>query len=459
MGTLLKKKKDIRKKMKRLTPPQVLVIFFFLLILSGALLLMLPISSVQQGSMNFVDALFTSTSAVCVTGLVVVDTGTKFTYFGKTIIMLLIQFGGLGIMTFASIIYVFLRRRMSVANMLVMKEALNQESMSYLTNTVSNIVKMTFCIEAVGAFLFSFRYIPMYGPAKGGFFSAFHAVSAFCNAGFDINSGNFTSIMEFVGDPLIVLTTSGLIILGGIGFAVIHELKNYRKNKKLSLQVRVVVGMTLFLLIGGAVGFYLLEMNNPQTIGDPGMSFGTKVLGAFFQSVTTRTAGFNTIDQGAMTLSSKLLSMVLMFIGASPASTGGGIKTTTFCIILMACMSIIKGDNNVEFKYRRISIELVVKAFVICTISFMLVMLCSTMIMLFDSGLSFDAILFESFSAFGTVGLSVGITPTLSTASRIVLILTMYAGRVGPLTLTMALAGTRDKKRLVKNVESSMMIG
>ena len=190
------------------------------------------------------------------------------------------------------------------------------------------------------------------------------------------------------------------------------------------------------------------------------MSMGTKVLAALFQSVTTRTAGFNTIDQGAMTLPSKLLSMVLMFVGASPASTGGGIKTTTFCIMLMACASIIKGSGeNIQFKYRRISVVLAIKAFVICTISFMFVLLCSSMIMIFEQGLTFDAILFEAFSAFGTVGLSVGITPGLSVASRIILIITMFAGRVGPLTLTMALAGTRQKKRLVKNVEASMMIG
>lgn len=452
-------KKDIRKK-NRLTPSQVLVIFFFLLITAGGLLLALPAATVEEGSLGLVNAFFTSTSAVCVTGLVVVDTGTTFTLFGKIVIMMLIQFGGLGIMTFASVIYVFLRRKMSVSNMLLMREALNQDSMSYLSNTVANIIKMTVIIECAGALLLSFRFIPMYGALKGGFFSIFHAVSAFCNAGFDINSGNFSSITEFVGDPLIVLTISGLIILGGTGFAVIHEIKTFKKNKKLSLQARVVVGMTLFLIVAGTVGFFAFEANNSKTIGDPNMSMGTKVLAALFQSVTTRTAGFNTIDQGAMTLPSKLLSMVLMFVGASPASTGGGIKTTTFCIMLMACASIIKGSGeNIQFKYRRISVVLAIKAFVICTISFMFVLLCSSMIMIFEQGLTFDAILFEAFSAFGTVGLSVGITPGLSVASRIILIITMFAGRVGPLTLTMALAGTRQKKRLVKNVEASMMIG
>ncbi|MBQ9624516.1 MAG: Trk family potassium uptake protein, partial [Clostridia bacterium] len=211
------------KKRYRLTPPQVLAIFFFVIIISGALLLMLPQATVQSGSLNFIDALFTSTSAVCVTGLVVVDTGTAFTTLGKVIVIALIQCGGLGIMTFASIVYVFLRRKMSMANMLVMREALNQNSMSYLSKTVLWIIQMTVAIEAAGAFLLSFRFIPMYGALKGTFYSVFHSISAFCNAGFDINSGQFTSIMEFVGDPLVVLTISALIILGGTGFAVIHE--------------------------------------------------------------------------------------------------------------------------------------------------------------------------------------------------------------------------------------------
>lgn len=446
------------KRMTSMTPSQVLVTFFFLLITGGALLLTLPAATVTSGSIGFLNALFTSTSAVCVTGLVVVDTGTTFTLFGQIVIMLLIQFGALGIMTAASIIYVFLRRKMSVANMLVMREALNQDSMSYLAQTVASIIKMTILIESMGALLLSFRFIPMFGTAKGMFFSVFHAVSAFCNAGFDLN-GNFSSITAFVGDPLVVLTISGLIILGGTGFAVIHEITTFKKNKKLSLQARVVVGMTLFLIVMGTVGFFLLEIMNPQTLGNPDMPWGTKVLAALFQSVTTRTAGFNTIDQGALTMPSKLLSMILMFVGASPASTGGGIKTTTACIMMMACFSIIKGNDDIQFKYRRVSIETAIKAFTTAIISLVLVLLCAGLIMIFEQGLTFDAVTFEAFSAFGTVGLSTGITAGLSSASRIILIATMFAGRVGPLTLTMALVGTRKKKHLTKNVESGIMIG
>lgn len=446
------------KRMTSMTPSQVLVTFFFLLITGGALLLTLPAATVTRGSIGFLNALFTSTSSVCVTGLVVVDTGTTFTLFGQIVIMLLIQFGGLGIMTAASVIYVFLRRKMSVANMLVMREALNQDSMSYLAQTVASIIKMTILIECIGALLLSFRFIPMFGAAKGMFFSVFHAVSAFCNAGFDLN-GNFSSITAFVGDPLVVLTISGLIVLGGTGFAVIHEITTFKKNKKLSLQARVVVGMTLFLIVMGTVGFLLLEIMNPQTLGNPDMPWGTKILAALFQSVTTRTAGFNTIDQAALTMPSKLLSMVLMFIGASPASTGGGIKTTTACIMMMTCFSIIKGNDDIQFKYRRVSIETAIKAFTTAVISLVLVLLCAGLIMVFEQGLTFDAVTFEAFSAFGTVGLSTGITAGLSSASRIILIATMFAGRVGPLTLTMALVGTRKKKHLTKNVESGIMIG
>lgn len=452
------RKKDIRRGVNRLTPSQVLVAFFFIIIMSGALLLMMPGATVN-GELGFIDALFTATSAVCVTGLVVVDTGMTFTYLGKTVIIILIQLGGLGIMSYASIIYVFLKRKMSVSNMLVMRDALNQNGMSYLRGSISNMIKLTFFIEFLGAFLLSFRYIPMYGALKGAFFSVFHAISAFCNAGFDINAGYMTSITEFADDPLVVLTTAALIVLGGTGFVVLHEITHKKKNKNFSLQARVVVVMTIVLLLVGTVGFYLIEYTNPLTIGNPEMNHGTKIMSAFFQSVTLRTAGYNTIDQAALRMPSKLLSMVLMFIGASPASTGGGIKTTTFCILLMACYSTIAGHEDVEFKYRRVAKELALKAFVITSISFTFVIICSSVLMIFESNVAFEAILFEAFSAFGTVGVSLGITPELTTVSRIIIILTMFAGRVGPLTITTALAGTKDKKKLTKNVESTMMIG
>jgi len=444
-------------RIKKLSPPRIIALGFITLIFLGAFLLMLPVSLKEGQSINFIDALYTSTSAVCVTGLVVVDTSATYTYFGRTVIMLLIQCGGLGIMIFASVIYGFLRRKMSISNMLLMREALNQDSMSYLAGTISGIVKLAISIESIGAFILSFRYIPRYGILKGIYYSVFHSVSAFCNAGFDIAPGEFTSIVEYVSDPVVVITTAMLIVVGGTGFAVIHEVLNFKKNKKLSLHARVVLGSTIILIAIGTVSFVLLERNNPNTMAD--MPLGTQILSGFFQSVTTRTAGYNTIDQNGMTMASKLLSIILMFIGASPASTGGGIKTTTFCIMFMACYSVITGKDDVEFKYRRVSIALALKAFVITTIMLTMILISSTLVMIFEGNVPMDAVFYEVFSAAATVGLSLGITPTLSTASKLVLVFTMFAGRVGPLTLTMALAGTRDKKKLVRNIESSMMIG
>ena len=451
-------KRDKEKRVYRQSPARILTLFFFTIITIGAFLLNTPFATVSGERIGLLNAYFTATSAVCVTGLIVVDTSAVFSLFGQIVVMLLIQCGGIGIMIFASIIYGFLRRKMSIANMLVMREALNQDNMATLTKTITNVVKLTFFIEGIGAVLLAIRFIPEFGLVKGTFYSVFHSVSAFCNAGFDLMDGNFTSITAYMADPLIVLTISGLIIGGGIGFAVTHEVLHRKHNRKLSLQARVVFGTTAFLLVAGTLGIYALERTNPLTLGDPNMSEGVRWLSAFFQSVTCRTAGFNTIDQAGMRTGSKLLSMGLMFVGASPASTGGGIKTTTFAIIVLACIALIKQQKEITFKYKRVSQETVMKAFVTATVSLGILCLCTFVIACAEPNVGLVDIMYESFSAVATVGITTGITSTLGNVSKIALILTMFAGRVGPITLTMAFAG-EGKKKVIKNIEAGIMIG
>lgn len=440
------------------TPAQVLTLFFFIIISLGAFFLNLPGASVTGKPIGLLNSFFTSTSAVCVTGLVVVDVGTQFTLFGKIVVMCLIQAGALGIMTMATVIYVFLRRKLSVHNMVIMKEALNQGSMGFLREAIKNVVKLTFGCELLGAALLSIRFIPLYGMKRGIFHSVFHAVSAFCNAGFDLN-GHFSSLTKFADDPLVVLTISGLIIMGGLGFAVIREILVKKPNRRFSLQTRIVISMTVILLAVGTILYYLIERNNPATLGDPNMGFGTKVMSAFFQSVTTRTAGFNTISQEGLRDASKVVSMALMFIGASPASTGGGIKTTTFCLLVLTAWTVVRGKDDINVRNRRIAWRQVLQAVTVAMIALTIVFFAGAVIKSLEPAQSFENVFFEVFSAFGTVGLSTGMTPSLSSASRVVLILTMFVGRVGPITFVMALAGTRDEKRKHRLMAEDILIG
>ncbi|KJF28417.1 TrkH family potassium uptake protein [Clostridium aceticum] len=441
----------------RLEPTQILVAGFAVVILVGAILLNLPIASQDGRSIGFVNALFTATSAVCVTGLVVVDTGTHWTVFGKTVIVILIQVGGLGFMTMATMFAILLGKKISLKERLIMQEALNQYSLEGIVRFTKYIIVGTFMIEGIGAFFLSFRFIPEYGWIKGISYSIFHAISAFCNAGFDI-IGEGRGLTPYVSDPIVNLTIGFLVIVGGIGFSVMVDLMNHKNLKRLSLHTKMVLFITALLLLIGFGGFLILEWNNPETLGE--LSVGGKLLGGFFQSMTTRTAGFNTIALDAMTNASKLLTIVLMYIGGSPASTAGGIKTATLGVILFTVVSVIRGKEDTELFHRRIPRDIVNRAITVAVIGITLIIVITMVLTITEAGTSFLDVLFEATSAFGTVGLSLGITSELTIPGRMVIIFMMFSGRVGPLTIAYALARQQRKnKGIIKYPEGKIIVG
>ncbi|WP_075865300.1 TrkH family potassium uptake protein [Carboxydothermus islandicus] len=439
---------------RRLTPSQILVLGFAGVILLGTVLLMLPISTKDGTVTPFLDALFTATSAVCVTGLVVVDTGTYWSLFGQIVILLLIQVGGLGFMTVATLFAILLGRRINLRERIVIQEALNQASLEGIIKLTKQVILFTFSIEGVFAVILGLRFSLDYGFIKGMWFGIFHAVSAFNNAGFDL-MGNFKSLTPYVGDVIVNLSIAILIITGGIGFYVISELFNLRKKGRLSLHSKITLMTTGLLLLLGTVVIFVMEYNNDKTLG--ALPFGQKILAAFFQAVTPRTAGFNTVDIAALHPATQYFIIILMFIGASPGSTGGGVKTTTFAVLTLAVINIILGRDEILVYNRRLPREQIFKAIAIVMISLSLINIV-TFILTFTEGHNILMNMFETVSAFGTVGLSMGLTPELSELGRILIILMMFFGRVGPLTITYALA-QRRKKALFTLPEEKVMVG
>lgn len=441
----------------KLAPVQILAIGFAAVILTGALLLTLPISSASGNSTSFLTAFFTSTSAVCVTGLVVVDTGTYWSVFGQIVIMLLIQTGGLGFMSFATLIAFLLGKKITLRRRLVMQEALNTFSLQGLVKLVKYALIFTFAIEGTGAALLSIRFIPEYGVVKGIYYGIFHGISAYCNAGFDI-IGNFQNMIPYQESIIVNVTIMSLIIIGGIGFVVQAELYEHRNFKKFSLHTKLVLITTAILILSGAIIFFILEVTNPDTLGP--MSIKGKVLSSFFASVTPRTAGFNTIDTTKMTMASKLVTMVLMYIGASPGSTGGGIKVTTFAVLVMMVVTVIKGREDTEILSKRIPKDIVYRALSIVAISITLLIVDVLILSLTEKGALLMDLMYEATSAFGTVGLSLNFTPRLTSIGRIIIIITMYIGRVGPLTLAFAFAQKQLKSSSsIKYPEDKVLIG
>ena len=448
-------------RQKTLRPERGLAGGFLLLILIGGLLLSLPIASATGRSIGVFNAFFTSTSAVCVTGLVAVDTGTALSLFGQIVLLVLIQMGGLGFVVFATLVMVLLGRRISLKNRVLIRESMSVATYSGLVRLTLVYGSMALCIELAGAVLLSLRFVPLYGWGKGLYFSLFHAVSAFCNAGFDL-FGHFSSLTGFAHDPLVVLTISALIILGGLGFSVMFECIHYhRQLHRLSLHAKVVLVVTLGLLVVGTLGYLLLEGSNPATLGADGMCFGDKLLNAFFQSVTMRTAGFNSIDLSSMHEATKLWSVILMFIGASPASTGGGVKTTTISVLFLLVLSVARGQDDVTVMKRRLPIDLMRRALTILFISLAMVLVGVMVLTVAEQeGQPFLDLLFEVASATGTVGVSAIGTPALRLPSKVMLMLMMYFGRVGPLTLALALANKQNAtKNHLKYPEEKIMIG
>jgi trk system potassium uptake protein TrkH len=437
----------------------ILALGFLAVILLGTVLLALPAASRSGKGIGLFDSLFTATSTVCVTGLVAVDTGTTFSLFGQIVLLVLIQVGGLGFMVFATMIMVALGRKISIRGRMLIRESMNGASLSDLGRLTWLYLLLALGFELAGTAMLSIRFVPLFGWKHGIWMALFHAVSAFCNAGFDL-FGNYASLTAFSGDPLVLLTVAALIILGGLGFAVILEtLRNRQGFRSLSLHTRIVLVTTLGLVLTGTVFYWLAERTNAETLA--GMGEGEKVLNAFFQSVTMRTAGFNSFDLSRFRDGSKLFSSVLMMIGASPASTGGGIKTTTFAALVLLMLSVVRGENEVNVARRRLSGDIARRALAVAVL-FLTTLVTGTLVISFIENGRFplEDILFEASSAMGTVGVSAIGTPALQPASRAVLLPMMFLGRVGPLTLAFALAKRQGKlKPLSKYPEERIMIG
>ena len=435
----------------KLRPSTIIVLSFFLIILAGGILLSLPISSASGLPTNFLDAYFTSNSATCVTGLVVLDTGVYFSLFGLIVIMILMQVGGLGYMTFSVFAMLVLRKKLFVSERIMMQEALNIYSGKEVADVLKKIFAIVFAIEGIGVLILFLRWAPELGVGKGILYAVFHAVSAFNNAGFALPP-NFANLSPYVTDIIINLTITTLIIIGGIGFIVISDIL---KGRRLSLHSKITVVTTLLLIILGTIGILFLEFSNPQTLGP--MPVGHKILASYFQSVSPRTAGFNTINIGAMFAPTLILTMFLMFIGASPGGTGGGIKTTTFAVLIGTICATLKGLKDTVMFRRRIPHETVRRAFTITTLS-VFVVVCAVLLLNYFDKFSLIESAFEVFSAFGTVGLSMGITPKLSSIGKIIIIVVMFIGRVGPLALALTLL-IQQKEPRIEYPKESISIG
>lgn len=445
MVTLEKMMKKRFSLLSSLNPSQLFVIGFGSIIFLGAFLLTLPIATYDGKGAYFVDALFTATSATCVTGLVVVDTGTTFTIFGQAVILGLIQVGGLGFMTFATLFTLMMRKKVSFRHRMLIQESLNQISLEGMVRLVKRIILFTLVFEGAGTLILGLYWTPTFGFAKAMYLGLFHSISNFNNAGFDIMgeyTGKFSSLTSFVGDPVVNLVMFILIIAGGIGFIVIAELVDLRKPRhRLSLHSKVVLSTSAFLIFFGAIAIFLVEFGNPKTLGS--LDWSAKIFGSFFQSICARTDGSNTLPIGDLHQATQFLLIILMFIGASPGSTGGGIKTTTFITLLGAVWAMIRGHRDVVFFKQRVDEGKVYKALTI-TFAAACLVFGVTMLLTITEKADFLMVLFETTSAFGTVGLSMGLTPSLTMIGKIVLSLVMFAGRVGPLTVAVAL--TRNQK-------------
>lgn len=448
---------ELAPKKRGINPAAFFIMSFLVIILTGAVLLTLPISSSQGKFTDFLTALFTATSATCVTGLVVVDTGTYWSDFGHLVILLLIQIGSLSYAVIATGMMLLLNRRIQLRERLILQYSLNATSLRGIVSFLRNVLITVFVFEAVGAFSLFFVFIKNYPLLKSVKFAVFHSVSAFCNAGFDL-IGGFKSFTEYVSNAHLVFTITTLIIVGGIGFIVIHDIIQKIRGIRmhLSLHTKMALITTLFLIVIGTLIIFVLEYNNPNTLRP--LNLGGKLLSSYFQAVTPRTAGFNTLDIGKMKPSTLLFLIVLMFIGASPGGTGGGIKTVTFLVLWLSVTAVILERKSVRFKDRAIPWENVKRAYTVFLLSLTLVVV-SWFLLLITEPFSPLKILFEVVSAFGTVGLSTGITPYLSPFARIVIILTMFLGRVGTVTAGMAVLIPFSKRSQIEYPSEEVSIG
>ena len=452
----------VRKKKIKLSTTQIILLSFLVTILVGSALLALPLSSADGKAVPYLDALFTATTSTCVTGLVTLPTVSTWSVFGQIVILILIQIGGLGIITIMSGLMLLLNKKMGISDRLLIQDAFNLNTMSGLAKFVKNVLFGTLIIEVIGAIMYMFVFVPEFG-AKGVWISVFNSVSAFCNAGIDIIAEN--SLCNYATNPLINIVTTSLIILGGLGYIVwwdvLRVLKSRsKKNRKifkyLTLHSKIAITVTVGLILFGAIFIFIFEYSNPLTIGK--MSLFDKIQVSFFQSVTTRTAGFATIPQENMTNASATISIILMLIGGSPVGTAGGIKTVTIAILVCSAFATIRNKKVVTLFGRRILEESIKKAIAV-VVMFLAICVISAILLMATSNASAIDSVYEAVSATATVGLSRNLTATLNTVGKLIIIVTMYFGRVGPISLAVAFGSKNESQNVVSEPTEDISIG
>lgn len=450
------------KKNIRFSSTQTIMFAFLLAIAVGTLLLMLPFSAAGGRKVSFIDALFTATTSVCVTGLVTLPTVSTWSVFGQLVILILIQIGGLGVVTFMTAMMLSFRRKIGIAGRMLIQDAFNLNTLSGLVSFTKKVLLGTFVVESAGALLYMTVFVPEYG-ARGIWISVFTSVSAFCNAGLDILAED--SLCRYVLNPMINLTTCLLIILGGIGYFVwwdvLSAAEERRRGKRrwsqlLTFHSKIALTMTAALILSGALLFFLFEYANPRTFGT--FTLPQKIMAAFFQSVTTRTAGFSTVPQQDLTNASSLVALLFMFIGGSPTGTAGGIKTVTVAVLLASAFSTLGGREETSLFHRAIPKQAVSKAVAVFSVSF-LIMATATVLLEAITGADVLDVLYETVSATATVGLTRDFTPTLNLYGKLIIIVTMYLGRVGPISLFIALNTRKEKSNRIKNPTEQISVG
>lgn len=451
-----------RKKTANFSTTHIIMLSFLLVIAIGTALLMLPISRLEGQQVSFIDTLFTATSAVCVTGLLTCPAVTTWSVFGQTVILILIQIGGLGFITISSWILIMLHKRMNIRSRMLVQDSFNLNGLSGIVRFTKKVIVGTFIIEAIGALLYMMVFVPEFG-AKGIWISVFTSISAFCNAGIDIISDN--SLCDYALNPIINFVTCALIVLGGIGFIVWWDILNTVQKVKikgmhafreLTLHTKIVLFATAILIFGGMILFFIFEQDNPQTIGN--MSLGNKLMASFFQSVTTRTAGFATIPQENFTNASAAVSLLLMFIGGSPAGTAGGIKTITVAVVFATAFATIRGHKDVVLFGRTVNKQAVGKSASVICMSF-LIMTTSTILLAAVTEADMLAVMYETISATATVGLTRNLTGSLNSAGKLIIIATMYLGRVGPISLAVAFNTRKEKQNIITYPTEDISVG
>lgn len=443
-------------KNKFFSPYMIILLSFMGVTILGGFLLSFPISVNYGKSVKLIDGFFIATSAVCVTGLSSIDIASIYNPFGQLIILILIQLGGLGVITFTSVIIILISKKIGYYTKKVVQEDINIDTTFKIEEYVTKVIFAVILIEFIGAIILFFEFIKKFSFLKAVYYSFFHSISAFCNAGFALFSDN---LYGFKNSFIINITIPVLIFLGGIGFSTILNCYNVfrKKEKRLTTTTKLSIKISIFLVLIGTVVMFILEYSNPKTIGN--LPLFQKLGAAFFQSVTTRTAGFNTVSISGLKISTSLLFIILMFIGASPGSTGGGIKTTTFGLIVLGTWATLKNRNIIEYNKRSVSWRIYNKAIVILFISLIYTSICVFLLILLERNRNLLDLAFEVYSAFGTVGLSRDLTPNLTSISKFVLIVTMFVGRVGPLTIVLALSKSKMKKENISRPQENILIG